>query len=94
MRLIDADKLYKEVEDGMSGNKQGFESLKNIFLGAFCQLINEQPTVDAEPVKHGEWIYSQKLCSAKCSICSAVAITCSQYCPYCGAKMEEGEENA
>ena len=44
MRLIDADALKKAID---------FPWLENIRLG---KIINDAPTIDAEPVKHGKWI--------------------------------------
>lgn len=96
MRLIDADEFINTTKVGtMLASMCTANKAKKEILKATYELIKERigdaPTIDAVPVRHGEWIYNQKLCSAKCSICRAVAITCSQYCPYCGAKMDGGD---
>ena len=51
----------------------------------------EEPTTDAEPVKHGRWIW---LDGVRCSICNHKLQTSGlpSYCPNCGAKMDEVEE--
>lgn len=52
MRLIDADKLKEDVLD--------LPNCPNEFSGTYdkariLDLVDEQPAVDAEPVKHGHW---------------------------------------
>lgn len=50
-------------------------------------------TVDASPVKHGHWIWSDDLCEYCCSRCGHTddygIHPDIEYCPYCGAKMDE-----
>ena len=88
MRLIDVDTL------------EWFRiTLSN---GETCILIrkphiNELPTADAEPVRHGEWVHvedDEYLCSA-CKMEFTIEDFDSfvtNYCPNCGAKMD-GKEN-
>lgn len=61
------------------------------------ELICKQPAADVEPVKHGRW----KLINAdkrgrggifKCSTCNRCQPYISDYCPECGAKMDEVSE--
>ena len=92
MRIIDADALREEwlYENGM------FEP--NDVLGS----IDDQPTIDAVPIVHGEWekarpkgIVSYADGYAECSNCHDT-IWCGwkmNYCPNCGAKMK-GEDDA
>ena len=68
MRLIDADKLRKDVLD-LPNCPNGFSDTydKAMILG----FVDEQPTVDVEPVRHGWWedepsIYGNG--SYKCSV--------------------------
>ena len=56
------------------------------------------PTVDAEPVRHGKWIRDEF--GAKCGACGLYAYRDkfdqpweSPYCPNCGARMEEQNDN-
>ena len=48
MRLIDADALEKEMCSGCEYNKNKYANCDD------CAIANA-PTIDAEPVKHGEW---------------------------------------
>lgn len=47
-------------------------------------VINEAPTIEPEPVKHGRW------CGTVCSNCASS--DCNyfdhDYCPFCGARMD------
>lgn len=68
----------------------------------FKNLIDDQPTVDAEPIRHGQWIKENeednlfRLCVYKCSLCGREVLSEAylfKYCPYCGCviKMEVEE---
>ena len=51
----------------------------------------EQPTVDAVPVVHGEWIFDGKFMELHrfhCSKCMRTEFRMSDYCPNCGARMD------
>lgn len=58
------------------------------------------PTADVVEVKHGEWdvnginIHNNTVGNWRCSVCKCVSLKDSNYCPYCGAKMDlkEGAE--
>ena len=52
-----------------------------------------QPTVEAEP-KHGRWehIPLGEGLDYKCSVCGMEMVTPTNYCPNCGARMDEVEE--
>lgn len=58
-------------------------------------VIDAEPAVDAEPVRHGRWI--KKIECVKCSICFedcwADCAPSYEFCPRCGAKMDGGDEN-
>lgn len=51
--------------------------------------------VDAEPVRHGHWIFNPKdaiemiFTLPKCSECGAESADGGNYCPNCGARMDE-----
>ena len=89
-RLIDADKLRKEVLD-LPNCYNGFSDSYDKAM--IIDLVDEQPTVDAEPVRHGHWIITGFM-AVKCSICGATQyeLEDSNYCPNCGAKMDEVED--
>ena len=85
MRLIDADEMKDELKDmDFVLTKHNLED-----------WIDEQPTVDAEPVRHGKWQKSTYICAIVCGACGEdIMLDDSQdylhwnYCPFCGAKME------
>lgn len=85
MRLIDADAL-KQFEITMPRG-DGYSDF------VFAGHIHKAPTIDAVPVKHGEWIVKGQ--DIFCSVCGeesaytwSGASKFSNYCPNCGAKME------
>lgn len=61
MRLIDADKLKEDM------SKRQIE--KRDLNASFFAVINEQPTVEAEPVRHGHWVESSEDGTLFCSEC-------------------------
>lgn len=60
------------------------------------EKVMAQPTVDAAPVVHGEWI-GNGIPESVLSGCSVCGYSCGSssfnYCPNCGADMR-GEKNA
>lgn len=97
MRIIDADALIESIKHGLWDweTVNGIES--RTVLEQTIQDIRNEPTIDAEPVRHGKWIgkpiggYS----TVRCSECGDVFLENNgkwNYCPSCGAKMDE-EEN-
>ena len=92
MRLIDADALLESgicAEYGYNNN-----GLLLIPMRDVTNSIRNAPTIDAEPVRHGRWIYGITLNHEwrKCSEClvSQDIFGCFTYCPNCGAKMDGG----
>lgn len=58
---------------------------------AFDTIVDLQPTVDAEPTKHGRW-KGAGMGDYMCSLCATVVSgNRYHYCPNCGAKMDEVE---
>lgn len=52
--------------------------------------IEKVPSVDAEPVRHGEWTEPYKYDIWDCYVCSRCKFSSDNkyiYCPNCGAKM-------
>lgn len=96
MRLIDADKLKSELFDAdwMMDNDEHMVE----------KIIERQPTVDAEPVRHGRWkidtvwtfnSFEPEIVEEKCSLCGRYVQryrtqSPNNYCPNCGAKMDGG----
>lgn len=97
MRLIDADAL----EPSEVYMNYGFTRI------VYMDDIDEMPTIDAEPIRHGKWIplYPHDVPITneyKCSVCGlgfdedeeteCVVYDTFKYCPHCGAKMDGVEE--
>lgn len=62
------------------------------------------PSADVAPIRHGEWKFDNETDSFFCSECNAEAllkcVVCggciqelSEYCPNCGAKMDEEKDD-
>ena len=110
MRLIDADSLIEYLLEKLSmydsvGAKMGLVPLtiRNDLQG-FVETINEQPTIDAVPVRHGEWIEADlDKDFRRCSVCKNKKSNKTawskdfvkmffNYCPNCGAFMDRKEK--
>jgi len=102
-RLIDAEKLEEYKASGVSELTEWQQGWND----ALDFVINEVPTVDAEPVRHGHW--DTKYLSededwsgiehtiGRCSVCRGKIDIVGKripylYCPFCGAKMDEVED--
>ena len=83
MRLIDANAFLERVLPECKYP----EILK--------EAVENQPTIDAEPVRHGRWNYRHEDDWCYCTACGTDAEgsdgECleTDYCPHCGAKMDE-----
>lgn len=78
MRLVDADALLK--------GKQDHEMIST-------HIIWNAPTIEAEPIRHGKWIFLENWETFECSVCGRGAIRNNYpYCMWCGAKMDEVTE--
>ena len=83
------DALNKlDVSDGVGISSVACDLQKE----AICSIEN-LPSVDAEPVKHGRWIRTTKAdCVWECSACGyGLCDNRTTYCYDCGARMD-GEE--
>ena len=94
-RLIDADALKEYIDCGHLRNpcEVCFSELDVV------NLIDAQPTIDAEPVRHGKWIplyngeYKGGAYWFECSECKAVVTgglqSGNRFCKGCGARMDK-----
>lgn len=103
MRLIDAHALWDKAEE-MYIHIRGEKYAPVMAVPA--HVINNAPTIEAEPVRHGTWIgieydgYADG-CPVydlwECSECNhehkGEEDTLTDYCPNCGAKMDGGADN-
>lgn len=89
MRLIDADKLYStlyEIRMDEVAKYGRIDTEHCCSLSTALYEIYNAPTID--PVKHGRWEINPWY--IKCSECGEPFMLIPQnYCPCCGAKMDE-----
>ena len=98
MRLIDADELRKDiVERGtqLSGcYSAGIARYMDRMLAHVLAAFDNAPTIDQ--VRHGRWIITQTPTNeyCNCSVCGTQVMSDEawNYCPKCGAKMDEEVE--
>ena len=84
MRTIDADRLKRSFE---ANTPIAFQDC----VPGIHSVIDLEPTVEAEPVRHGHWTVTRWF--VQCSECGeAFPLTPTNYCPNCGAKMDERKE--
>ena len=86
-RAIDADAITKNTIVDFVGENGGF-----ISHGDVLWFISKQPTIEAEPVKHGKWIKDKDRDMLRCSVCKNFCVEnwyyWLRYCPDCGARMD------
>lgn len=91
MRLIDADAFIEEARNRIDMQDEYLPIHIKYFV------IDEMPTIDARPVKHGKWIYEPKdaiemmFTLPKCSECGFYSADGMYYCSCCGARMDKKE---
>lgn len=86
-RLIDANALKEWL--GCDGDNK----YSSMIMHEVADRIDEQPTIDAVEVVHGQWVLGVPI---TCSVCrkpaaehdSPISFWESPYCPWCGAKMD------
>ena len=92
MELTDKNELHNTLlfMESMENLSYG----KKIYGKVIQQVVN-MPTIEAEPVKHGHWIWRGGNLY-ECSECGQNVMTndieCYKYCHGCGARMGEEEE--
>lgn len=88
MRLIDADEIA--MHKFLVSNWE-YQLGWNDAIDA---IIENEPTIDAVPDRHGKWTGYAGTVGAECSICHAWLDVLQgtaemNYCPNCGARMDE-----
>lgn len=101
MRLIDADALpVRRLTVIKRVIKDRLRREYCLVDAVLYEAIKNAPAIDAEPVQHGRWIKKDAMDEwygpvVKCDLCGEMVLDMAfEFCPYCGAKMEqpEGEE--
>ena len=94
MELIEREALReKAIECGKLAKQD--PRLLVVGLG----YVLDAPAIDAAPVVHGKWINPDNL-DCHCSVCGeqperepGESVPLYDYCPYCGAQMDGGEDD-
>lgn len=98
MRPIDADHLNMylcELQMANLGEDDDYcETLNEVI-----HIVDGQPTIEAETVKHGEWVEDGDFliclnCESEINIKNSLGVeNRKNFCPNCGADMRERKEN-
>lgn len=90
-KYIDADRLYKDITRSID------------YCEDILEIVERQPAVDVQEVKHGRWVETIAPELWECSVCGCVIYSETEidrniyhkWCGRCGAKMDGKEkENA
>lgn len=94
VRLIDATQLHRKLMDDAA-----YDFSKKLNLAQCLLYVENAPTIEAEPVRHGRWIDKGEY--AVCTECDGRSGTqydglepialMTQFCQNCGAKMDMNE---
>lgn len=100
MRLIDADALKEcigcadAVKYGNKTTEQQHNSYSTLMMYEIADYIDDMLTVDAEPVRHGEWKlrhigHGHYWECSECHTNPCIYVTeNTNFCPNCGAMMK------
>ena len=93
-KLIDRDELLAVVQEDMQCSVTGRENMEEVrkMMQNILDDIAESPVVDTVPVRHGKWIDNYNGIEGAwsfCSVCGERAIDLYDFCPNCGARMNE-----
>ena len=101
--LISRSALLEKLEEHIEYKEFDYyqeEPLINMSFEQLEDIICSQPTVEAKPVVHGEWIdntgYLDSVKQYKCSVCGEKPVInvnyramLTNFCPNCGADMRK-----
>lgn len=98
MRLIDADAILGDLHERLDFLLSEYGEFDAYYCGfeEAVERIENVPTVDAEPVRHGEWKRGESLTFAGRTASPPYCSECLRFaggelwtfCPNCGAKMD------
>lgn len=89
VRLI--DKQNAQTEIALIAKYIAKSDAQQALIGRILIMLDNMPSIDAEPVRHGRWIKLAESCQAdyECSECGAgIGKIKPPYCAICGAKMD------
>ena len=101
MRPIDAERLKDSIKklEAESPDIKTARIIDRTIQEIFPQIIDDEPTIEAEPVNLGKWIKGNYWDEWSCSVCHNYAYLDQKentilpdYCPHCGAKMDGGAD--
>ena len=85
---IDREALLKEIDEAIDADGLGY-----VVGQTMKRYLKRQSATDVAPVVHGKWeITSGQIENAVCSSCGThyqAYYSDYQYCPRCGAKMQD-----
>lgn len=85
MRLIDADEFEKDIYKCLMYGNTAFIDKYEVL-----HRLNNAPTIEAEPIRHGKWIENDNG-TYSCSECKSWIPKeqhyYARYCLHCGAKL-------
>lgn len=96
MRLIDADALKEQIPETREDIFENCRRCTLLDASEVLGIIDEAPTIEAEPIRHGQWELSPFDGNWTCSKCGNKIriypyhndMKNMNYCPNCGAKMD------
>ena len=94
--LISRKAIIKKIEGifihvtGIRSGKGILAEWMNKYRDTVLSAIREEPTIEAIPVVHGEWIEVDDDIDVwyECSECGASSMSPYKFCHECGARME------
>lgn len=98
-RYIDAEAFFKLINTTLPYRELDYpdKAIYNAAISDMCGMLTHFPAADVVEVRHGRWIDVEpaphNLFYATCSVCGdRQTIEVANYCPMCGASMDEVEE--
>lgn len=102
-RYIDADKIEEVIRNDVSFKYLMASNYSEAIINRFkiAEILNDKiPTADVKEVKHGQWNtvldesilehYNNDVDTFACSICGIKSKRPTNFCPFCGARMDDG----
>lgn len=99
MRLVDADWVAERLKEWRNWIAETYGENDDyvLCLDTVLMKLDDAPTADVEPMKHGHWELSPFDGNWTCSKCGNKPYHYNMknmnYCPNCGAKMDAEGEN-